>query len=110
MLYLSGDAAVRALAARVTTLESAGTSAPNWEGQWTIASGQVEYLFADATVLSGTATGDASTDAIAARVDLGGLTQESDEYEVGTDRLTLTSSPAADAVGQLLTIRCFRAA
>lgn len=110
MLYLTSDARLAALTARVTALEAASATTFNWEGAWVIVAGQTEYLLADATVISGTATGDASADALAAIVTIDGLVQESDEYTVGPTSLTLSTSPTSEEAGTVLNLRCSRAA
>lgn len=98
------------LEAEIDALGSASSRAPNWCGRWTIGSGQTAYLWADATVLAGTATGSATNlDPIRAHVVAGGFPAEPDEYSIEADRLVLTSSPPSQLVGEVLTARVYRA-
>jgi hypothetical protein len=102
-----GSVDVSALTARVAAVEA---RSPTWVGRWTIVSGQTDYLLADATTLSGTATGAASTSELGTVLHAGGIVQDADQYSILADRIRLASTPPADLVGGDLVAALVRAA
>jgi hypothetical protein len=102
-----GSADLTAALARVSALEARSAT---WTGRWTIVSGQTDYLLADALTLEGTATGDASTSELGARLLAGGLLQDADTYSILADRVRLASSPPAELAGGDLVASLVRAA